>query len=327
MNRRKLIHGKPWNRELSALRTLLPAFLVLVLSALPALSEQQAVQQDSYRLSVNVDLVLLQTTVRDKQGRYLPDLKQENFRVYEDGAPQQIRVFHNEDTPVTVGIVVDHSGSMRGKLRDVGAAAAAFVESSHPDDQMFVMNFNEHISLGLDGDFHFSNNPVELKSAIWGAAADGQTALYDAIDKSLTRLQQVGSSNQRKALLVISDGGDNASRSSLASVVKLAQESSAVIYAIGIYEPDDPDRNPRALSRLAQETGGEAYFPEQVSDAIEICAAIARDLRNQYTIGYVSSSTKPEGFYHSLRVSAVSPGQPRLTVRTRAGYIKKAQSR
>jgi VWFA-related protein len=274
--------------------------------------------QDDLRFSTEVDLVVLQATVRDRAGHSVPGLGEHDFEVYQDGALQPIRLFRHEDTPVSIGLVVDHSGSMREKLGEVTAAARTFVRASNPEDQMFVVNFNEDVSLGLPIGTRFSNSADELGTAIWAAPALGRTALYDAVIEALQGLQK--GDRDKKALIVISDGGDNASHSSLDRVLKMAEESSAVIYAIGVFGEDDPDRNPRVLRRLAHETGGEAFFPSRPGETAAICERIAREVREQYTIGYSSMNGKP-GAYHAIRVTARSKEHGRLSVRTRAGFI------
>jgi len=274
--------------------------------------------RENFRISVEVDLVVLQATVRDREGHTVTQLGQQNFEVFEDGRPQPIRLFRHEDTPVTVGLVIDHSGSMREKLADVTAGAQAFVHSSNPNDQMFVVNFNEAVSPGLPAGTRFSDNAEQLGGAIWGARAIGTTALYDAIIEALKRLQQ--GTSDKKVLIVISDGGDNASKASLDQVLKLAEQSSAMIYTIGIFDPEDPDRNPKVLQRLARETGGEAIFPTRLSETVEICERIARDIRDQYTIGYSSPNERQDGSYHKVRIAARTNGNEKLSVRARAGY-------
>ena len=277
-----------------------------------------ALQEDAFRISVDVDLVALQATVRDRAGHTAMELGQRDFEVFEDGAPQRIRLFRHQDTPVTVGLVIDHSGSMRVKLADVTAGARAFVRSSNSKDQMFVVNFNETVTLGLPLGMHFSDSAEQLGGAIWGSPAIGTTALYDAIVEALKRLQEGNS--DKKVLLVISDGGDNASQATLDRVLKLAEQSSAMIYTIGIFDPLDPDKNPKVLRRLARESGGEAFFPAVQSDTVEICERIARDIRDQYTIGYSSASAKQAGTYHKVRVAVRPQADVKLSVRTRVGY-------
>jgi Ca-activated chloride channel family protein len=303
-------------------------WLALVAPAFPALAGQQALasaNEEVPHISVDVDLVVLHATVTKHHAHLVTGLTQDNFQVYENSVPQQIRVFRFEDVPVTVGLIVDHSGSMHSKLAEMSAAARTFVHSSNTDDRMFVVNFNEKVSLGLSGAIHFSNSPTELEGAILRAPAGGKTALYDAIVEGLEHLK--ASNLDKKVLIVISDGGDNASAHSLNQVLKLADESSAIIYAIGIYDQDDPDRNPRVLSRLARETGGEAFFPDKLDAVVDICSSIAHDIRSQYTVGYVPTESTRDGGYRAIRIVARAPGRGRLFVRTRAGYIPQPEQR
>ncbi|HUI59262.1 MAG TPA: VWA domain-containing protein, partial [Steroidobacteraceae bacterium] len=183
------------------------ALIPLLLLGFVAGAEGQ--ETPPYQISVNVDLVVLHATVRDRKGGFASDLREGDFGVYEDGVRQSIRLFRHEDLPVTVGLVVDHSGSMHRKLADVIAAARTFVRSSNPEDEMFVVNFNEHVTLGLPVAIRFTNRIDELEAAVLRAPAMGQTALYDAVVESLERLRSGG--RDKKVLIVISDGGDNAS--------------------------------------------------------------------------------------------------------------------
>jgi VWFA-related protein len=272
-----------------------------------------------FQISVNVDLVVLNATVRDHKGQVAADLHEPNFEVYEDGKRQSIRVFKHEDLPVTVGLVVDHSGSMRPKLGDVIAAARMFVQLSSPADEMFVVNFNEHVTLGLPAGMPLSNQPEELARAISHEPASGQTALYDAVFKAREQLQ-VGS-REKKVLIVISDGGDNASSHTLAGVLKVAGQSRSLMYTIGIFDEADEDKNLDVLRRLAGVTGGEAFFPSEYDEVVAICERIARDIRHQYTIGYISANKARPGAYRSIRVVARAGGKSKLVVRTRSGYI------
>jgi VWFA-related protein len=282
----------------------------------------QAPDREAFRISVDVALVALEATVRDRGGHAVPDLDSKDFDVFEDGRPQTIRLFRHEDTPVAVGLVIDHSGSMREKLGDVTAGARAFVRSSNSRDQMFVVNFNEIVSLGLPVGMRFSDSAEQLGEAIGGTPAIGTTALYDAIIAALKRLEE--GNRDKKVLIVISDGGDNASKARLDTVLEMAEHSSVTIYAIGIFDSDDPDGNPKVLHRLAHETGGEAFFPARLSEAVEICERIARDIRDQYTIGYSSTNGNRSEAYHKVRLVARAKTGGKLTVRTRAGYSSPA---
>lgn len=306
----------------------LPVLILIVLAGYAgyqAPAARQSPDPGSFRISVDVALVVLPATVTDRQGGFVSNLVEQNFEVYENGKPQRIQLFRNEDIPVTVGLVVDQSSSMQPKLGEVIAAARTFVHSSNRNDEMFVVNFNEKVSLGLPAAVRFTNNTVELASAITTKPPGGETALYDAIAKALEELQT--GSRDKKVLIVVSDGGDNASTLSLSEVMRQAEQSSAVIYTIGVFDEDDPDRNPGVLKRLAQATGGEAFLPQEIGEVVPICERIARDIRHQYTIGYVPSNLTPDGAYRAIRVLARAKGHGKLSVRTRTGYRPAADPR
>lgn len=286
-------------------------------------AQTQPLQQ--FEVSVDVNLVVLHATVWNKKGHFAPALREQDFEVYEDGVQQSIRLFRHEDIPVTVGLVVDHSGSMQRKLTEVIAAARTFAMSSNQLDQVFVVNFSEKVTLGLPHPIRFTSRLNELESAIRNAPAIGQTALYDAVLEAQERLQT--GSCDKKVLIVISDGGDNASAHSLADVLKRASLSSALVYTIGIFDEEDADRNPDVLRHLARATGGEAFFPAELGDVVSICERIAREIRNQYTIGYLSGGEAQPGTYRSIRVVARPTGGGKLSVRARAGYTSRGKSR
>jgi VWFA-related protein len=275
--------------------------------------------QAAFKVSVDVSLVVLPATVTDRQGALVTDLTQQDFAVYENGIAQRIQLFRNEDIPVAIGLIIDHSTSMSPKIADVLAASRVFVRSSNREDKMFVVNFNEVASLGLPTTVRFTDDTVALERAIMTTLTRGQTALYDAIALGLAQLQTANL--DKKALIVVSDGGDNASRRKLDEIMKLAGESNAVIYTIGVFDSDDEDKNPSVLKHLAKATGGEAFFPDKVSEVSAICERIARDIRHQYTLGYVPGNAAREGSYRSIRVLAHTAAQGKLSVRTRTGYI------
>ena len=211
-----------------------------------------------------MDLVVLRATVRDHKGAPVSGLTKENFQVYEDKVLQQIESFSHEDIPVTVGLVIDNSGSMRPKHSDVIGAALAFVRSSNPEDQIFVVNFNEHVSMGLPANSPFTSNAAQLEAALSRNVISGMTALYDAIAAGLEQLQK--SKWDKKVLIVVSDGGDNASKRNLAQVMSMVNQSNAVIYTMGIFDEADEDRNPRVLKQLSRASGGEAFFPKTLQE-------------------------------------------------------------
>lgn len=274
--------------------------------------------ETAYRVSVDVNLVVLHATVLDREGRFVSGLCAGDVQVYEDGVRQTIRLFRHEDIPVTVGLVVDHSGSMQPRMSEVVTAARTFVRASNRDDEMFVINFNEHVTLGLPGRLRFTNRVDELEAAIWNMPAGGQTALYDAVIQAQQHLQ--AGTRDKKVLLVISDGGDTSSTHTLDEVLLVARKSDTLIYPIGIYHPSDPDQNPGALTRMAKTSGGQAFFPGNLQ-VEAICERIAQDIRNQYTIGYFSTSAASPGSYRAIRVTARAAGRGKLSIRTRAGYV------
>lgn len=270
-------------------------------------------------ISADVDLVILHATVQDRKGRLVSGLRKENFQVSEDGVPQEIRVFQQEDVPVAVGLIVDNSGSMARKRKDVAAAALAFVRSSNPQDEMFIVNFNERVSLGLPDSKLFSASPAELTKAFNGVPANGRTALYDAIEAGLAHLKKA--TLDKKVLIVISDGGDNASHYRLNQVLESAGRSDAIIYTIGLFDEYDEDRNPGLLRKISRATGGETFLPNETRQVVPICERIAEDIRTQYTLGYVPSNQTLDKSYRTIKVTAAGRHGEKLLVRTRAGYI------
>jgi Ca-activated chloride channel homolog len=298
-------------RRASTLRYLV-ALMVLSLSTL-------AHPADDYTIGVSVDVVVLQATVLDRKGTLVSGLDKNNFQIFEDGALQQIKHFSHEDIPVTVGLVIDNSGSMRPKRNDVIAAALTFAHFSNPQDQMFVVNFNEKVSFGLPGAIPFTDQVAQLEVALSRIYADGQTALYDAVAVALDHLKQ--GNRDKKVLIVISDGGDNASQHKLAQIMSMAQQSDAIIYTIGIFDEEDEDRNPHVLKELAKDTGGDSFLPQSLKDLAPICERIAHDIRNQYTLAYVPTNRKRDGTYRVIQVKASGQDRGRLSVRTRTGYF------
>ena len=265
------------------------------------------------------DLAVLHVTVTDHQGRVVRDLPMSDFHIYEDGAPQGMMLFRYEDTPVAVGLVVDNSGSMLRKLPEVVAATAAFARSSNPEDQMFVVNFNERVWLGLPPGEAFVSDPDELNAAMLQIRANGQTALYDAVASALGHIRE--SPLPRRVLIVLSDGGDNASTRRFPEILSLVQKSNVVVYTVGLFDEYDKDRNPGVLRQLAKVSGGEAFFPKEVPDVTNVLQAASRDIRNQYTVGYVPTNGKRDGTYRNVRVKLTGTHADLWTVHTRTGYF------
>lgn len=293
--------------------------LALLPGVVPAQTPPTVQDSPGEVIRVNANLVILHATAQDSKGALVSGLGQDNFQVYEDGVLQQIRYFSHEDLPVTVGLVIDRSGSMGQKRAEVITAALAFARSSNPQDQIFIVTFNEHVQFALPDDTPFTDKTPILEMALSTMVARGKTALYDAVEVALERLQK--GNRDKKVLIVISDGGDNASRhSTLAGILAMAQHSEAIIYTIGLFDEDDEDRNPKVLKQLAKDTGGEAFLPASLKEAVPICERIAHDIRNQYTLAYVPANRKQDGMYRAIEVKASAPGRRHLSVRTRAGY-------
>src|SRR5579872_6384297 len=234
-------------------------FLIMLPDITPSQtpSTEQCHPGNPYRIKVSANLVVLHATAQDHKGILVSGLDQDSFQIYEDGALQTIQHFSRDDIPVTAGLVVDNSGSMGGKRTEVIAAALAFARSSNPQDQMFVVNFNEHVRFTLPDNTPFTGQVSQLEIALSTIPCNGQTALYDAVAAALEHLKK--GDRDKKVLIVISDGGDNASRYSLRQTMVLAQQADAIIYTIGLFDDADEDHNPQVLRRLARDTGGEMF--------------------------------------------------------------------
>ena len=290
----------------------------------PPPPQQQA--PSGYAIQRDVSLVVLHASVINPRGQFVPGLKQENFRVFEDKIEQKLSVFRQEDVAVSLGLVIDNSGSMRDKVTQVRTAALTFVKVSNPQDETFVVNFNDDFYLDTVRDFTSDIN--ELKDALDRIDSRGSTALYDALIGSLDHLKK--GHRDKKVLLVISDGLDNASRRSLEDAVREAQRSDAVIYAIGIFGDEDRGQVRKArnaLTDLTTATGGLAFFPDSADETEALCTQIAHDIRNQYTLAYSPTNTAQDGKFRSVRVDVIPPkGMSKLSVRTRTGYFPRAMA-
>jgi Ca-activated chloride channel homolog len=308
---------------------LAPLLFFLAASGSPrAFSPERAIttrMDGQSTIAVTANLVLLPVSVTDAHGTFVTGLKLEDFRVYEDGQLQKLSVFEEEDTPVTVGLIVDHSRSMGSKLPDVAAGVFAFAHSSNPHDEMFVVDFNDDVSVELMKGKAFSNDPTELEEALTAVSARGRTALYDAVSEGLQHLQY--GHLEKKALVIISDGGDNASHLKYAQVLAQARQSQAAIYAIVLVDPNDgEEENPELLKRICKDTGGIAYFPGEGETIATVSAEIAHDLRQQYALGYVPQNMGRADTYRKVEVKVIAPGHHgKLVVRTRPGYSPAAE--
>ena len=271
----------------------------------------------------DVDEVMLHASVVDDKQHLITNLDRNAFTVFEDGKPQNIISFHHIDIPVAMGIVIDNSGSMREKRAKVNQAALNLVRSSNPNDEVFIVNFNDEQYLDQD----FTHDLRKLKEALEKIDARGGTALYDAVVASADHLKQ-NARLEKKVIFLVTDGEDNASSETLEQAVKqLSLEGGPSVYAIGILgDEDHPKRAKKALQILADRTGGIAFFPKTLDEVDSISRTIANDIRNQYAIGYKPSSPKKAGEFRQIRVEAKAKGHGKLIVRTKSGYYAGAEA-
>ena len=268
-------------------------------------------------------LVVLHASVADKHGKLLTDLPQSAFKVYENGQLQTVKVFRREDVPVSLGIIIDDSGSMLTKRSRVEAAALSLVKESNPQDEEFIVNFNDEWYL----DVPFTSDIHKMEQGISKIDSRGGTAMRDAISASLDYMKEKAKKD-KKVLLIITDGNDNASNTSLEKVVARCNQSETLVYAIGLFteeEKREGAKAKRALNELTSTTGGIAFYPKDVSEVQALASEIARDIRNQYTIAYSPGIQELDGSYRQIKVTVEGPGKP--TVRTRSGYYATPEAR
>ena len=276
----------------------------------------QAPQDDPPLYRFDARLVLLHASVVDKNGKLLTNIPQSAFKILEDGVEQPLKLFRREDVPVSMGIIVDNSGSMTSKRSRVAAAALEMVKQSNPDDEVFIVNFND--------DTHFdqplTNDVKRMEAALARMEARGGTAMRDALSKSINYVKKNGKKD-KKVLVVITDGNDNSSDVTLEQVLRQAQNSEVLIYAIGLLNEEEAKEArsaKKALKTLVDASGGMDYYPKSTSDVQEITPRVAREIRNQYILGYTSSNQVMDGSFRQIKVTVNGFGRP--TVRTRNGY-------
>lgn len=285
-----------------------------------------------YTIGVNVDLVLMYTSVFDKQtGHFVAGLKQDNFRLYEDGIQQTITAFSQEDVPVSMGILLDLSGSMRNKIEQVNKAALAFIRANNPKDQVFLIGFNDEVELLQD----YTNDIDEIADSLENTVVTGGTSLYDAVYLGVQKAQS--GTKPKKAIVVISDGEDRDSYYKLDELVAKVQEADVQVYSIGFvdeveekgffgrWSKSGPEKAHRALVRISEETGGKAFFPSKVTDIHSIVAEIASDLRSQYSLGYFSSNPARDGTFRRVKIELKGPAAAKSQARYRRGYYAPKQ--
>jgi VWFA-related protein len=300
-------------------RKVLRGPLALILLAATTMSHAQNAENHDYKLGVNVELVQLPVSVVDKKGLPVRGLTQEDFAIYEDKVLQNISLFKQEDIPLSIGLVIDASSSMSEKRRRLNIAAMTFVRDSNPEDETAIVSFGDRVNLEHD----FTSDTSILKRTLKRISSNGSTALYDAVIQAARHLQENGF-HDKKVLIVVTDGEDNASKYTLEGVLPTMRESKIILYTIGLLSAAPTsyrDAGKEPLKQLAEATGGIAYFPKDVRDVEEVCKGIARDLRNQYTIGYIPSNGKLDGSWRRIMVQ-VNPSKtmPKVQVRTKQGY-------
>jgi VWFA-related protein len=301
-------------------------WIILVSVSTTLIFAQDTGHEDkNYAVSVDVQLVQLSVSVLDKDGQPVNGLRKEDFAVFEDGVQQEMSWFSHEDVPISVGLVIDNSASMHNKRERVNRAALSFASESNPNDETFIVNFDDAAYLEQD----YTSNIDDLIAALSDIDTRGQTALYDAVYLSAAHLGQ--GKKDRKALLVITDGEDNASKYSREKVLSGLRQSKVTVYAIGLLEENDargpvfgksPSKKTKeALEQFAQATGGRAYFPRSIDEIGPLCRRVARDLRNQYILGYTPSNQKLDGSWRRIAVRVNSSRVPsKVTVSAKEGY-------
>ena len=306
--------------------------LVIVLSSFIVLAQetpQKLEKQDKdkdYTLSVVVEEVQLPISVLDKDGRPVNGLTKNDFAIFEDNVQQQIKVFKHEDIPLSLGLVIDNSGSMRNKRERVNSATLTFARESNPEDETFIVNFDDAAYLEQD----FTGSIGDLIDALDNIDTRGETALYDAVYLSVDHVK--AGKKDKRVLLLISDGEDNVSKYGLNKVVDALRESKVTLYAIGLLEENDqrgglfkkpPSKKAKeVLQKFAEITGGQAYFPKSLDEVEELVKDIAHEIRNHYTVSYTPSNRKLDGSWREIRVKVNPPKTTtKVTVHTKQGYF------
>jgi len=266
--------------------------------------------------SVGTRLVVLPVSVMNKDGKLVTDLPQKSFKVFENGVEQPIKIFRREDVPISLGIIIDNSGSMREKRQKVETASLDLVRASNPQDEVFIVNFNDDPFL----DVEITSDIKKMEEGIARIDSRGGTAMRDAIRMSIDHLKEKAKKD-KKVLVVVTDGNDNSSLISLENLVKSAQDSGVLIYSVGLLSEEErreAKRCRRALEELSSVTGGESYFPKDAAEVDRVAHQVAHDIRNQYTLAYTPVNIALDGSFRQIKVTANGPNRP--TVRTRSGY-------
>ena len=286
-----------------------PLLLLLVFTASGSWA-----QDSVYKLNVNVDLTEVHVNVTDEHDRPVGNLTKENFRVFEDRAEQKISIFKHEDLPVSLGLVIDNSRSIEPRKQRLDAAAISFVRKSNPQDEAFIVHFDDQARLDSD----FTDNISVLEDSLAEAKPFGQTAIYDALVLAVDHMQQA--KHQKKAILLITDGVDNSSKHTLTDAIERTKRARIAVYTVGLLSQSGGQRAEDSLVRIAESSGGRAFFPNNVDEARAYMERVARDLREQYTLGYFPTNPSRAGGWRSVRVDIVPPPHMPASVKLIANY-------
>ena len=280
---------------------------VLLVSALWA-------QEDTFKLNVNVDLTEVHVNVTDEKDHPIGNLKKDNFRLFEDRMEQKISVFKHEDLPISLGLVIDNSRSMEPRKERLDAAALSFVRKSNPDDETFIVHFDDTARMDRD----FTDSIPLLEETLAGVKPYGQTAIYDALILALGHMESA--KHMKKAILLFTDGIDNSSKYTLSQAVEAAKRAGVSVYPVGLLSQSGGQKAEDALIRIAEASGGRAYFPQTIDEARLYMERVARDLREQYTLGYFPSNPSHNGAWRSVRIEVVPPAGVPANVKLNANY-------
>lgn len=287
----------------------------------PIRSSREPAQNSSKPIQMDVSLVLVNMTVTDPNDRVVTGLEKQNFRIFEDGREQEIVTFSSEDVPISIGVIFDMSGSMSDKIGRARQGAVQFLKTANPLDEFFMVSFNDRAELTS----RFTSSVEDLQNRMMFTAAKGQTALLDAIYLGLSQMRSA--SNGKRALLVISDGGDNHSRYNERDIRNFMKEADSQLYVMGVFDANDMGRTdeerygPTLLSELAEMTGGRVFPVSNLNDLPDIASKIGVELRNQYVLGYKPSEARRNGTWRKIKVKLVPPkGLPPLSVYAKTGY-------
>ncbi len=280
---------------------------VLLVSALWA-------QEDTFKLNVNVDLTEVHVNVTDEKDHPIGNLKKDNFRIFEDRMEQKISVFKHEDLPISLGLVIDNSRSMEPRKERLDAAALSFVRKSNPDDETFIVHFDDTARMDRD----FTDSIPLLEETLAGVKPYGQTAIYDALILALGHMESA--KHMKKAILLFTDGIDNSSKYTLSQAVEAAKRAGVSVYPVGLLSQSGGQKAEDALIRIAEASGGRAYFPQTIDEARLYMERVARDLREQYTLGYFPSNPSHNGAWRSVRIEVVPPAGVPANVKLNANY-------